>query len=182
MTISEIESKYEPLTDDEMKRQIALGYGWGRRPTPKYVGVDRWLNDGSIIEFTNPTFTARNVEFEINNNSYNKIWLSQLQGVFINDDNPGHLYEGVIYLKDNTVRRLREFDSDSFWNFVKGKKFRVQVDRDAFLLINEKNDRVRSFRTYKEAVDYIFKKLDAKQYDLIEGMTKTGTCYELIEI
>lgn len=68
-----MDSKYESLTNNEMKRPMALGYGLGKRPVPHYVGVERWLEDGSFIEFTNPSFTARNVEFEINNNSYNKI-------------------------------------------------------------------------------------------------------------
>lgn len=177
-----------PLTEDEKKRQLALGYGWGKRIPSSSDGVIRWLDNTETIEFVKPVFNASytNVEFEINNNPHHKIWLSQLQGVFMNDNKMGELYCGVIQLKDNTQKLIREFSSEEFCEFVKGKKFRVSVDEKAKLLIDERNDRVKTLlithKNYFKVLDYIFEKLETKQYDLITGMTKAGRCYDLIEV
>ena len=177
-----------PLTEDEKKRQLALGYGWGKRIPSSSDGVIRWLDNGETIEFVNPVFNASctNVEFEINNNPHHKIWLSQLQGFFMNDDKKGELYGGVIQLKDNTQKFLREFSTDEFCKLVKGRKFRVSVDENAKLLIDDRNEQVRrlliTHKDYFKVLEYIFDKLETKQYELITGMTKAGRCYDLIEL
>jgi hypothetical protein len=192
MTIDEMISKrsnddrYEFITEDDKKRQMALGYGWGKRIGNSSFGVDRWLDNDTTIEFTNPKFTNRNVEFEINNNPNHKIWLSQLQGVFMNDNNRGELYSGLMTLKDGTKKAIRTLSPQKFWDIVKGRKFRVSIDENARLLIDDWNEQVRRLlmlhRDYSKVVDYIFEKLDAKEYNLITGMTKAGRCYDLIEV
>ena len=154
------------MTKDEMERQTALGYGWGKRmPNPlSYNGIIRWLDNGMIVEFTKPVFNASdtNVEFEINNNPNHKVWLSQLQGVFMNDDNRGELYCGLMTLKDGTENVIRELSSLEFWDIVKDRKFRVSIDNNARLLIDERNTQVRALSNYFKVVDYIFEKLDTK--------------------
>lgn len=196
MTIDEMISKlknndrYEFITEDDKKRQMALGYGWGKRipNTSSYHGEIRWLDNGSVIEFTHPVFNASdtNVEFEINNNPNHKIWLSQLQGVFMNDNNRGELYSGLMSLKDGTENIMRTLSPQIFWDIVKGRKFRVSIDDNARLLIDGQNEQVRTLlmlnRNYFKVIDFIFEKLDAKEYNLITGMTKAGRCYDLIEV
>ncbi|MBQ2856417.1 MAG: hypothetical protein IJE78_04700 [Bacteroidaceae bacterium] len=174
------------MTEDEMQRQIALGYGWGKRIPAALDGVIRWLDNKDIVEFTNPRFTNTNVEFEINHDSNHKIWLSQLQYLFINDDIKGELYTGCLYLKDNTEKYLRSLSPEKFWNTVKGKKFQVFIDENARLLIDEKNEKVRTqfiiHNNWFKLVGFIFEKLEAKEYDSITGMTRQGRCYDLKEI
>lgn len=176
------------MTIDEMERQIALGYGWGKRLSHSGSdGIIRWLNNNEIIEFTNPNFTSRNVEFEINNDPNRKIWLSQLQGLFINENEKGVIYFGNIYLRDNNEIGTRSLTSEKFWDIVKNKRFQVSIDDDAHLLIDEQNERVRmqlienNYDLFK-LVDYIFEKLETKEYNLIKGMTREGRCYDLREI
>jgi len=176
------------MTTDEMERQIALGYGWGKRLSyPSSDGIIRWLNNNEIIEFTNPKFTSRNIEFEINNNPNHKIWLSQLQGLFINENEKGVIYYGSIYLRDNNELITRSLTSDKFWDIVKDKRFQVSIDDGAHLLIDERNELVRTQLILNnndifKLINYIFEKLETKEYNLIKGMTREGTCYDLREI
>lgn len=190
MTIDEMTRKFSDrkITKDEMERQIALGYGWGKRLSyPNSDGIIRWLEDNEIIKFTSPKFTSRNVEFEINNDPNHKIWLSQLQGLFMNENEKGTIYLGKIYLRDKTEILARSLLPENFWEIVRDKKFQVSIDEDAHLLIDEQNERVRiqllaNNNDYFKIVDFILNKLETKEYNLIKGMTRQGRCYDLREI
>ena len=124
------------ITEEEKERQMALGYGMGKRPYSSTDNIIRWLDNGEIVEFTSPNFIGENVEFEINNNKNHKIWFSQLQGVFMNDKNKNEIFTGNIKLKDGTEELMLTLSSREFYELVKKRKFKVSVDNNAFLLID----------------------------------------------
>lgn len=187
MTIEEMMRKLKanPNTQEVTKAEMILGSMRSKRYTSD--DVIRCLENDEIIEFTNPKYSGENVEFEINNNQNHKIWLSQLQGVFINHKNRDEIYGGVIKLKDSTEKLMLTLSSQGFYELVKGRKFKVSLDQNAIYMIDKKDERVISLLkkhngNYSRVVDYIFEKLDTEEYDLIEGMTKLGRCYDLTEI
>lgn len=188
MTIEEMLRKLnaDPNVHEFTNAEIALGSMRSKRYTST-DDVIRWLENGEIVEFTNPNYSGKNVEFEINNHQNHKIWLSQLQGVFINHKNRDEIYSGVIKLKDGTEKIMLTLSSIDFYQIVKGRKFKVSVDENAIYMIDKKDERVISLLKahhgdYFQVVEYIFKKLDTEEYDLIDGMTKLGRCCDLTEV
>lgn len=169
-------------TEDEKQRQIALGYGAGKSIRIQTGGIVRWLDDGSVIEFTSANIYTSNAEFEINNDPNHLVWFSQLNALFIDKDDVEKLYTGSIQLKGTEPRLIRDIFPDDFWNMVKNKKFKVIVDDNGFIQINEKDERVQRIGQISEVCKFIKNKLDAKDYDAIKGMTKESRCYDLVEI
>ena len=169
------------LTEDEKAKQIALGYGYGKPLRVYNSDKLRYMEDGEIIEFTSPHPTMQNIRFNINNDKSREIWLSQLQGVFIDLHSPNKLFEGEIIFKDGERKGLSDFNNNTFCDAVKGKRFRVEIDTNCFLRIDDKNEKVRG-KSYFEVCDYIFMKLDEKDYQSLKGMTKQAACYSLIEV
>lgn len=133
----------------------------------------RWLEDGEIIEFTDVRFTEHNAEFEINHNQDFMIWFSQLDDIYVNPL-PENLDDFVIL--SQTWQSFHD-DPMKFWNYVKGKKFRVKVDVKHFCIINRNHKIVEELIFMDKLLKYYFDNYSAGKYEAIKGMLKKVRCY-----
>lgn len=165
----------------QYKREVALGIH-----TFKVGGQDgicRWLDIGAIVEFTAMEHSGQfNAQYEINGRQDHKIWFSQLSGVYLNPNDLSCVAESDIFFKDGNEMTIRSLSPMSFWNKVKGKKFRVSVDCDFPIVIDVWNEKVRKLRTMRQVVTYIAENLDKENYEAVKGMTKKSIMYSLTEV
>lgn len=144
----------------------------------------RWLDNGEIIEFTSINQTTwDNAEFEINNDSNHKIWLSQLKGAYLNPENLDVCCWPDITLK-NGQEVLLDYNIDyrKFWNVVKGKKFRIEIEPSFPVKIDNRNEQVRKLKNVPATINYIIGNLEKQNYEAVKGMTKKATLYSFIEV
>ena len=177
-----LNSKGSVLTYKQLRRETALGlhrfksYDWSD-------GICRWLNDGEIIEFTAIKVKNNyNAEFEINHEATRQMWLSQFRGIYLN---PNKLNHGVLpthTLKDGTELDFYHMSPMQVWRKISGKRFRVSINADYPIVIDEWNEKVCVLSTISKVVAYLNENLDSENYDAVHGMTKVARCYELIEV
>lgn len=183
----------KPIDEDTLKKMVALGYGAGRPIRKETQDITkRWFDDKEIIEFTDMSqSTNHNAEFTINNDSYFKIWFSQLEGIFFTAENDDQV--GISSLKLKNIEKpikIISLTPQKFYQYVKNKKFRVSVESICKIKIDtysekflkfidpQKND----FDIYKDAWNFYFKALKEKRYDDIKGLTKAAKMYNFEEI
>lgn len=144
----------------------------------------RWLDNGDIIEFTSIIKSCgSNAEFAINNDPNHRIWLSQLRGAYLNPNNLDISIWPDITFKDGTEIIIDyKIGYDRFWAIVKGKKFRVEIEIDSLVKINERNEQVRKLGSVDAIVSYIDENLSNHKYSAVIGMTKKATLYSFIEV
>lgn len=141
--------------------------------------VKRYLEDGTIIEFTDPKFTDKNVEVRINHNPSHKMWLSQFKGFYADISEEDPLYSSITLKKEGKLN-FYNMDGHTFWNLVEKKQFKVSVKFYYKISWQEKKhlniiiyDRLcRKLRNYlleknTKAINCIASK-NSPQYDLIE--------------
>lgn len=167
---------------DEMKRMKALGLGLYKQSQIDAEGIKRWMDDGDVVEFTSPDFTASNAEFWINGLSSQRIWFSQLDGLYV-DGETERMRSGIVRLRNGVQRNIWDLQPKSFWDFAKGRKFKVHIDDDFNIKLNMKNNKVNSLmQNGQNPFIYIYEQLRAKNYSQIEGMTNEARCYTLEEV
>lgn len=167
---------------DNLERMMALGYGMGKKIYKGEIFVRRWINTGDEIEFTNPEFWSDNVEFQINNNQNCKLWLSQLQGLFVNEDFT-KIGGSVLNMKDGNQLFINNISCDDFWDIVKNKKFTAVVDEKFFLRINWEWVIEKGFSSkIDQLLPFISSCLKTGDYQAISGVTEEHRCYNLSEI
>lgn len=176
------------ITEKEKNIEKAFGYGFFGAPIREYDGVMRWLENGEIVEFKQPCMTSNNVKFYVNGERNREFWFSQLNGVYIDIEQPNTLECGTICFKNGSQARLFDYNSRTFIDAVKNKKFKVVINEHYFLRIDEKNDKVKNIgyqhgmMVYDSVCEYIFNKIDEGNYSAIKGMAKKAFCYDLIEV
>ena len=93
-------------------------------PGPCYV--QRWMDEGDIVSFSNPKVRFDNAEFKINGCANWLIWFSQLYTKFYTGD----LDNGSVCsfkLKDGSYVFPSEMLFDKFWNVIEGKRLGCSV-------------------------------------------------------
>lgn len=171
---------FPPNTRLVTKREIALGL----LSKPTYHGdysCERYMSDGETVSFQvlkhNSDFNA---EFTINGDNSKKIWLSQLNPVYLAAEGRS-LHCGRIVFKGGREQLLGNMLVNDFIDAVDGKRFQVVAHGDLYA-IDRWAPMCRSLGTYGEIRDYICDALDEGRYQDIQGMTKSMTCYDLYEV
>lgn len=154
------------------------------RPNRSWLEQMRWMENNTIVEFTSASFTYSNAEFTINSNENHKIWYSQIFNYGINDKL--ELGNCFLFLKNGEKIELtpNEIDVNTFWEYVKNKKFVVDVPEGVMFVFNKKSDvwSDKSLDTYGEAYEYVVKCVQEERYSEIGDLIKPGSIYSLIEI
>ena len=153
----------------------------------KFTGENiRFLNPGDTIMFTNCVNYSQNSEYEINSVPNWKIWFSQLSEFFFTDEIDLHkMYTPIIEFKDGRVCSIqKDFDSCSFYNAVKGKKFKVDILADAKYIFNKESTLWNTKRliTYLDAYNYVKQCIANERIDDLGDLIKTANAYYLTEV
>ena len=143
----------------------------------KHGNVVRWLEDGQIIRFTNVRFTEKNAEFTINENENHKMWFSQFDDIFLN---PFPSSKEDLAICSPVWQRFHE-DPWSFWEYVKGKTFKVSIVEKYCCIINFKSPNCPQ-TTYRDAMEYYLNNFLKNNYQAIDGILKQARCYNLVEL
>lgn len=169
-----------PNTRLVTKREIALGL----LSKPIYRGdgsCERYMSDGETVSFQvlkhNSDFNA---EFTINGDPCKKIWLSQLNPLYLAAEGRS-LHCGKIVFKGGGEQLLGNMLVNDFIDAVDGKRFQVVAHGDLYA-IDRWSPKCQSLGTYGEIRDYICDALDEGRYQDVQGMTKSMTCYDLYEV
>ena len=143
--------------------------------------IMRWLDNGSIVEFTDPSFTYSNAEFSINYDSSHKIWFSQIANFGL-DDNLELVCCNMIF-QNGTTKSLVSMSVDDFWKDVQGKEFEVCVPDNILYVFNKNSDvwSKEGLYNYKEAWEFVVKCAENEQYSKIGDLIKPGSIYALVE-
>lgn len=170
------------FNSDEIKKMKALGFGLYKQSQRDPDGVKRWMDEGDIVEFSSPDFTTSNAEFRINGLSNQRIWFSQLDGMYV-DGETEVMRTGCVRLRNGATKMIWDMSPHSFWELVKNKKFRVSIDDEFNIKLNMKNHKVQSLmQNGYNPFKYIYEQLKTKNYSQIEGMTNEARCYTLTEV
>ena len=147
---------------------------------PNHDGDVRFLCDGEVIEFTKFDYTARNVECEINGDPHRKLWYSQLSAIYYSSE----MMEGysMITLKGKEYVFIRNLAPCEFCEYVKGKKFRVEVDKVAIFGVNRNSNMYKDFSSYDDVRNYVMKCIEDNRITDIGDILKFASCYDLYEI
>lgn len=142
----------------------------------------RYLNNGETIQFTNSTFYSQNALFEINHDYSREIWLSQLNCIFLSDDL--RLCNSLIQFKGKEPVPIRIFGVFDFWDKIKDKKFKVQIEPSIHMTFNVRSSlwNTKALFTYQDALNYISKCISNNQISEIGDLLKSTSLYHLIEI
>lgn len=144
------------------------------------TSIKRYLENDTVIEFTDPIFTGENVEVSINHNPSHKMWLSQFKGFYadIIEENP--LYSSITLKKEGKLN-FYNMDGHTFWNLVEKKQFKVSVEFYYKICWKEKRNLTLEFydRLCRKLRIYLLRK-DTKAIDCIAS--KNSPKYDLIEI
>ena len=162
------------------KREFALGIL--RKPIYKGdYSTERYMEQDEEVRFKLINQKSDfNAEFTLVGKPYRKIWLSQLNHVYL-DAEELQLSCGVIYFKSGETRILAGMLVNDFLEATEGKKFQVRVI-DGLYAIDFWDNRCRALGTAGEVREYILKAFDEDRYEEVEGMTKPMVCYSLIEV
>lgn len=177
-----LNTKGSLLSYKQLRRETALGLHRFKF-YDRSDGICRWLNDGEIIEFTAIKVKNNyNAEFEINHDATRQMWLSQFRGIYLNPTKLDHVVVPSHTLNDGTELDFRHMSPMQVWRKISGKRFRVSINVDYPIVIDEWNEKVRALSTTSKVVAYLNENLDSENYDAVHGMTKVARCYELIEV
>ena len=165
----------KPITESD----LALG----AMTKPDYRGdysEVRYMTHDEVVSFD--VFNKKNDfnwEFYLNGDKTHKIWFSQLNGVYLSAEDQ-EVSTCIIISKDETVKRIALMGPHDFWKEVKGKRYRVLVDDDKYVIDRWHSKCLR--RTIEEIVKEIYKALNEERYGDVKGMTKPQTLYVLVEV
>lgn len=171
----------DKLSETDKQIQLALGFGLGKRA---FYGEENhyYLNDNEIICFNDYDQTYNNILFRISEQEKRFIWFSQFKRFFINPYKREYLGISNLYLHHHDPISIIDLYDYEFIKHVENKKFEVRKDNNAIVYINPKNEMVQKLKNPLKIRDYIWNKIDNKEYKDIKGMTKAGELYDLYEV
>ena len=152
--------------------------------TPSPIYVQRWLDEGAIVSFSDPKKNTRdNAEFKINGRADWLIWFSQLYTPFYTGD----LDNGCVCsfkLKDGSYVFPSELPFDRFWKAIEGKKFKVSIDPSPCFCVNKESPKVKClpFNEITKIYEYVHNHILNGDIESVKGMLKSARCYDLVEI
>ncbi|MBR0533962.1 MAG: hypothetical protein IJK19_04650 [Bacteroidales bacterium] len=161
------------------RRDIALGI----LLKPIYSGdglCARYMENDSVVSFH--LVNRRNdfnAEFSINGKTNHKIWLSQLNHIYLDAGNLDY-HSGKILYKNGNEQILAGMKVDDFIKATEGRKFVVKLCTE-YYAIDFWNPKCNALRNAREVRDYIAAAFAEERYDDVYGMTKIMTLYSLIE-
>jgi len=161
------------------KREIALGL----LSKKIYTGdgkVLRFMSDDSIVEFKVESAYSTNAEFTMNGDRNWKIWFSQLDPVYIREEDLK--LEGGRITVDGNTKLIATISVDDFINMVRGRKFKVSFHPDRLAMDFRKNEKCRRFSNAGEVQSHIEKALNEERYDDVKGILKVMPMYDLVEV
>lgn len=97
----------------------------------------RNLQDGEVIEFKSPMLTRNNIRFALSDDR--ELWLSQIQGLYftIKQEGCNECDYPSFITKDGEIIKLDPFcDLNSFIEFVKNKKFKIQQIEEFYIKVS----------------------------------------------
>lgn len=161
------------------KRELALGLF----SKPIYRGdssCERYMTLDDVVSFHMYNRKSDfNAEFFINGNSHQRIWLSQLNLVYLDSDEL-ELHCGLIRYKNGEAKIMAGMLVEDFVEATYGKQFQVKT-QDGLYAIDFRNERCRALATAGAVQDFIKTEFKGERYDNVMGMTKSMVCYSLIE-
>jgi hypothetical protein len=137
-----------------------------------------YLEDGQIVEFTDPVFTSANVEFKINGCDNQKIWFSQLNRIIVRINDAGD-YEGIafpLFPIQGEKKRLFDLSPNDFCDEVKGKKYKVTSYIQSIVL-NERGETIKRFQNLGDAMRYVIKCLNENKIDDLGDLLRSANIY-----
>lgn len=162
------------------KREMALGI----LNKPTYRGdysIERYMRQDDVVSFKLINHKNDfNAEFSINDNTNNRIWLSQLNRVFIEHERL-ELSCGIIWYKNGEHKLMGGMMVHDFLTSVEGRCFRVEINNDLYA-IDLWDSRCINLGNCGEIQKYIKKAFEEERYNDVKGMTKSMPCYSLKEI
>lgn len=151
--------------------------------TPPPYDVQRWMDEGNIVSFSDPKVYFQNAEFRINGCPNWLIWFSQLYTVFYTGDLDNSSVCSF-KLKDGSYVFPSELPFDRFWQAIKGKKFKVSIDPRPCFCVNKESSKVQClpFNEISKIYEYVHNHILNGDIDAVKGMLKPTRCYDLVEI
>lgn len=142
-----------------------------------------YLTNGEEVRFTNVSYTAKNAVYEINNQTFRKIWFSQLNEIHFSKDLE-EILESIIKFKDGSIKTLSEFDEITFYETVKQRTFIVDVINDYPYIFNHKSNVwiEADLISYMDAYNYINNCIEEDRIKDIKDLIKTANLYNFREI
>lgn len=171
----------DKLSETDKQIQLALGFGLGKKAF--YNGEEHYyLNDNEIVKFDRYEQRFRNAIFLINEQEKRYIWFSQFTRFYINPYKRENLYFSNLYLHHHEPISIIDLNNYDFIKYVKNKKFEVRKDNNAVVYINPRNEVVQKMGNPITIRDFIWEKIDNKEYNDVKGMTIAGELYDLYEV
>ena len=131
-----------------------------------------YLEDGQIVEFTDPIFNSSltNVEFKINGSDNQKIWFSQLDVIIvhINDDGNVASIELPEFPVKGSMKEIIKIEAKDFVEIVKNKKSKTAQERNIEDVV--------------ELTRYIVNCINENRVDDLGDTLKMANTYNFIEI
>lgn len=115
-----------------------------------------------------------NYFYIINGTASRMVSFKQLNGIYIKERSRG-VYCCSLAMKSGDFQICRLIEDD-FWGLVAGKTFRVVVDESTRRVLPS------GLKPSSETVDTIFHELDSGNGTVIDEMTVSSPCYQMIEI
>ena len=145
-----------------------------------------YLEDGQIVEFTDPIFNSslNNVEFKINGSDNQKIWFSQLDVIIvhINDDGNVTSIELPEFPVKGSMKEIIKIEAKDFVEIVKNKKYRVNCYQSFILNKKSKTAQERNIEDVVELTRYIVNCINENRVDDLGDTLKMANTYNFIEI
>lgn len=150
----------------------------------KQSSIDRYLDNGQVVEFTNPIFTSANVEFSINNNENQKIWFSQFDVVIVRISDKGELlgFELPLFPVNGGKKQLLKMDAYEFAQTVKNKKYRVNTAQSIILNRKSETARQKCFTNLGEYAKYVEECIQNDKIEDLGDIIKIANTYFFEEI
>ena len=174
------------MTKEQIERAKAIALAKSTRIGEGWDGEKRFFIAGEIVSFTGCLRTMNNAKFEINNDSNWYIWFSQLNMFFLDEELSTEFHDSTITFLDGTVKEIPDLGPDEFYELVKGKRFRVDIDSSVFGAFNIKStvwDELPD-RYYSTAHKFVVKCIENNEYGKLRDLVKGSNtkCYDFIEV
>ncbi|MBQ9547049.1 MAG: hypothetical protein IJU90_07170 [Bacteroidales bacterium] len=146
-----------------------------------------YLNDGQIIEFTNPIYTSaskRNVMFSINGSERQKIYFSQIFVVIVDIDDNGEVasLRSPLFPVNGAMKKIIEISAEEFVNIVRNKKYRVSCAQSYIVNYDSKTALEKNLYELYDKVVYIQKCIKENRIKDLGDTLKLANTYSFTEI
>lgn len=146
--------------------------------------IDRFLDNGQVVEFTDPIFTSANVEFSINNNENQKMWFSQFDVVIVRISDKGELlgFELPLFPVNGGKKQFLKMDAYEFAKTVKNKKNRVNSFQSIILNRKSETARQKCFTNLGQYAKYVEECIQNDRIGDLGDIIKYANTYSFVEI